>query len=100
MKKIEEMTKEFLKETSLRVAEPLVKATKSWMYIEDTGNATKATELNFAALKGKELYMTSAEGEKSDYVKLYIAVPRHTSAWSLYIERYAVCPGESYHRVT
>ena len=100
MKKIEEMAKDFHDETSLRIAEPLVKVAKSWMSIEETGDGAKSRELHFDALSDNELYITNAEGDKSDYVKLYIATPNHKSVWSLYVERSAVCPGESYHHVT
>ena len=100
MKKIEDIKKDFHQETSLRVAMPLVNVAKSWLFLEDIGNDERATELNFGALSGNELYMTNAEKNTSGYAKLYIVAPHHTMIWSLYVEKRILCPGESYHHVT
>ena len=96
MKTIEEMTKDFYNETSLRVVEPLVRCTKSWLTLDDAGDSSKATDVDFEVFKGNELYMT-VDKTRGDYVKLYIVTPNHQRVWSIYVARNVVYPGESYH---
>ena len=100
MKKNDEYKKDFLSETCLHVAIPLVKATRSWMSIEDAGDRVKARDLYFDALGKSKLYMTSAIKEKPDFVKVYIVNLSITKVTCLYVKKDVVCPGERYHHVT
>ena len=102
MKKNEEYKKEFLDETCLRVAIPLVKFTISWMSIEDVGDKKKGREVSFEPRDlGKcKLYMTNADKAKPDYVKLYIVGSGNVTVRSLYVKKDTLYPGERHHHVT
>jgi len=100
MKNNDENKKDFQNETCLYVATPLVKATLSWMSIEDAGDKRKARELPFEALGNNKLYMANADKEKPDYVRLYIVGPACMIVRSLYVKKDTVYPGERYHHVT
>ena len=100
MKKNDDYMEEFLSETCLHVAIPLVKAAMSWMSIEDAGDKEKARELHFDAVNKCKLYMTSADKEKKDIVKLYIVNMSNTTVRSLYVKKDIFYPGERYYHVT
>ena len=100
MKNNDENKKDFQNETCLYVAIPLVKATLSWMSIEDAGDLSEARELPFEALGNNRLYMTNADKEKPEYVRVYIVSTACMTVRSLYVKKDTIYPGERYHHVT
>ena len=89
---------EYLSETNLFVAEPNVKATKSWRTLEDVQDESKATVLYFEALEEAKakVYMTIARKENETYVKLYIIQSGLVNI--LYVNKNAVYQGVRIHR--
>ena len=100
MNKNDEYKKEFLNETCLNIAVPLVKAAMSWMSIEEAGDKEKARELPFEALGKSMLYMTNVDKEKPGFAKLYIVSTGNNTVRRLYVKKDVLYPGERYHNVT
>lgn len=90
--------KKFLSETELYVAEPLTKATNSWLTFEDVPDKQKSRILFFEALKVKKLYIVFMRKENKNYAKLYIVDNKKISI--LYIRSDAVNPVQPYRHVT
>ena len=102
MKTNEAHKNDFQNEPYLFYAIPLVKATKSWISIDDVGNEEKARELPLLAefLENSKLYMTNADKNKPEYVKLYIVSTNSNVVRGLYVKKDILCPGDRYHHVT
>ncbi len=100
MNKNDDYKKEFLSETCLHVAIPLMKAGMSWMFIEDAGKMEKARELHFDAIGNSKLYMVNVNKGNADFAKLYIVSAGNTIVRRLYVKKDIIYPGERYHHVT
>jgi len=93
----ENSIKEFFSETSLFVAEPIVRGAMSWRSLEDVPNASKSTMFFFDAIKEAkaEMYMTTIRKNDENYAKIYIVDHKRISI--LYVKSNVVCQGERYH---
>lgn len=87
-----EIRGDFASEKSIFEAVPLMKMSKSWVNWNDVGDKGKSTELHYAALNGKKLYMVKVN-EK--YAKLYIVDSKNI--WRVFVENDTICPDEKYH---
>lgn len=89
---------EFLSEPKLYVAEPLIKATDSWLKFDEVPDKQKSKMLYFEALEGKKLYVAFLRKNEKSYAKLYISDTKNISI--LYVRSDAVNPVQSYRHVT
>lgn len=89
---------DYMLEDHLFVAEPNVKATKSWRTLEDVQDDSKAKMLYFPALEEARanVYMTIVRKENETYAKLYIVQSGHVNV--LYVDKNAVYQGERIYR--
>ena len=97
MNKNDEYKEEFLNESCLYVAIPIMRAGKSWLFIEDVGKKEKARDLYFDALGNSKLYMASVNNVHFGFVKLYIVSTGNNTVRRLFVRKELVCPGERYH---
>ena len=89
---MDKILKAFKEEKCVFVAEPILKATKSWLSLEDAGDNQKARMLYYDALAGNKLYMVNVNDK---FAKLYIKNSKNI--WCVYVQRDTLDNGERYH---
>ena len=89
---------EFLKETGLYVAEPLVNAVETWRIYSDIPDSKKARIFYFQTIEKEKMYVAFFTKNEQNYAKLYIVDGKTIGV--LYMRSNAVNPVRKYHHVT